>query len=668
MIIGTRILIGSFLCSLVAAPLYAGRLEFPAPTKPGKAKLDRSGETCTLSNNAISVTLHFSSGVPSLAKVENKLTGEIFAPNSPAFSIKMDRIKDIWVADGQPVVSKLEADPKATREGMRYAGRQIASAFRNGPFRVVWKVELRDDSNYVKSHVSLTADKGKSAHLRTVVLFDGELANAKATSTSVKGSPILAGNGDTLFVSVMHPISTSRVVENKAVSARNLRLQLDSEHPFGCDLVLGVTPKGQTRRGFLYFLERERAHPYRFYLHYNSWFDLNIGRPKTRMYEPEAMASIKLMGTELVTKRGVKMDGFVMDDGWDSHTNVWHFHKGFPEGFKNIGNLAKSFGAGIGVWMSPCGGYFETKKARTESGAKMGLEVVGGSFSMSGPNYHKLFVSTASRMMTDYGVNFFKFDGMGGGSGPNIEAVFDVTRELRKINPDVFISATIGTWASPFWLMYADSIWRQKSDFGRFGKGNRREKWITYRDMIVHDHIVEPGPLYPLNSIMFHGVIVSRRSGPAGGPIDPLAFRHEVRAAFGCGSGIQELYITPDMPAPGMWDDLADAAKWSRRNIDTLVDTHWIGGNPGKLEVYGWASWNKSKGVLVLRNPSDKAQTFELDVAKVFELPEGAPTKYKFAPSYKDLEVDPFAAEAGKPVALEIKPLDLLIFTATPAD
>jgi hypothetical protein len=542
---------------------------------------------------------------------------------------------------------------------------EITSAFTNGPFRVVWKAELRDGSNYIKTHVKLMADKTKEAHLRTAVLFNGAL-NATAHSGASRGSPVVAGDGDTIFVAVTHPLSANGVADGKVQAARNVRLQLNNEHPFGCDMALGVMPKGQTRRGFLYFLERERAHPYRFYLHYNSWFDLNIGRPQTRMYEPEAMAAIKLMGTELVTKRGVDMDGFVMDDGWDTHTNVWHFHKGFPDGFKNIGKLAKSFGAGIGVWMSPCGGYFETKKARTESGKKMGLEVCGGSFSMAGPNYHKLFVSVAKDMMINQNVNFFKFDGMGGGSGPNIEAVFDMAKELREVNPDVFISATIGTWPSPFWLMYADSIWRQKSDFGRFGKGCRREMWITYRDMIITDYIIKPGPLYPLNSIMYHGVIVSRRSGPSN-KLLPLSFKHEVRSAFACGSGIQELYITPDMLKPEMWDDLAEAAKWSRKNIDTLVDTHRIGGHPGKLEIYGWASWNKNKGVVALRNPDDKPHTFVLDVAKAFELPEGAPTKYKLTPSFKDLDVEPFVAKAGESIKIEIKPFDILVFNAVPA-
>jgi hypothetical protein len=33
------------------------------------------------------------------------------------------------------------------------------------------------------------------------------------------------------------------------------------------------------RRAFLTYLERERAHPYRTFLHYNSWFDIGFGNP-----------------------------------------------------------------------------------------------------------------------------------------------------------------------------------------------------------------------------------------------------------------------------------------------------------------------------------------------------------------------------------------------------
>ena len=69
---------------------------------------------------------------------------------------------------------------------------------------------------------------------------------------------------------------------------------------------------------------------------------------------------------------------------------------------------------------------------------------------------------------------------------------------------------------------------------------------------------------------------------------------------------------------------LAEAARWSRANADVLVDTHWIGGDPGKLEVYGYASWSPRKGIVMLRNPSDRPQIFSW-TCTAFELPPDAP-------------------------------------------
>ena len=49
--------------------------------------------------------------------------------------------------------------------------------------------------------------------------------------------------------------------------------------------------------------------------------------------------------------------------------------------------------------------------------------------------------------------------------------------------------------------------------------------------------------------------------------------------------------LTPSLLTKPNWDDLDEAAKWSRANADVLKDARWIGGDPAGLEVYGWASW-----------------------------------------------------------------------------
>jgi len=86
---------------------------------------------------------------------------------------------------------------------------------------------------------------------------------------------------------------------------------------------------------------------------------------------------------------------------------------------------------------------------------------------------------------------------------------------------------------------------------------------------------------------------------------------------------------------------LAEAARWSRANADVLVDTHWIGGNPAKLEVYGYAAWMPRKGIVMLRNPDDRPQEFRLDVQPAFQLPAGAGDRFVLK--------SPWAEDASKP-------------------
>ena len=89
---------------------------------------------------------------------------------------------------------------------------------------------------------------------------------------------------------------------------------------------------------------------------------------------------------------------------------------------------------------------------------------------------------------------------------------------------------------------------------------------------------------------------------------------------------------------------------WRRRRSGrartpaVLKDTHWVGGDPRWLQVYGWASWTPEKAILTLRNPSDKAQDFRLDVGQAFELPPGAARRFRAHSPWHD---EAAAADGG---------------------
>jgi hypothetical protein len=271
-------------------------------------------------------------------------------------------------------------------------------------------------------------------------------------------------------------------------------------------------------------------------------------------------------------------------------------------------------------------------------------------------------------------VNQFKFDGTGNASSvypgsafdSDFDAAIHLIGELRTEKPDLYVNLTTGTYPSPFWLRYADSIWRGGSDHDFAGVGTDRQQWITYRDGDTHKHVVQRGPLYPLNSLMLHGLIYAKQAKKL--DTDPgNDFTSEVRAYFGTGTQLQEMYITASLLNQQNWDALAEAAKWSRRNASVLVDTHWIGGDPGKLEVYGWASWSPRKGILVLRNPSDQPQSMAVDVGRAFELPDDAAMQYTARSPWREARGSAaIILQAGREHTFQLAPFEVLTLDAMP--
>jgi len=175
-----------------------------------------------------------------------------------------------------------------------------------------------------------------------------------------------------------------------------------------------------------------------------------------------------------------------------------------------------------------------------------------------------------------------------------------------------------------------------------------------------------------LNSLMLHGLIYAEKVSRGRRKKldrDPHGdFDDELKSYFGSGTHLQEMYVTPALLSAKDWDLLAEAARWSRANADVLVDTHWVGGDPAALEVYGWASWSPRKGILVLRNPSERAQELTLDAGQAFELPVGAARAYAARSPWRD-EAGRGAVRlrAGRPHKFRLAPFEVLTLEASPA-
>ena len=239
--------------------------------------------------------------------------------------------------------------------------------------------------------------------------------------------------------------------------------------------------------------------------------------------------------------------------------------------------------------------------------------------------------------------------------------------DLRAVRPELFVNPTVGTWPSPYWLWYGDTIWRGGTDIGLEGLGSTRQQWLTYRDMTGYRERVRTAPLYPLNSLKFQSVIYAQlgQANRISNGLDDLI--DDIRMAAASGTQLQEFFVTPQMMVPQGWDAAAEAIGWSRRNSDVLVDSHWVGGDPGLGQVYGFASWSPRKGILVLRNPTDEPASIAIDVQTAFELPVGAAGVYAIETVWSDSENR--AEEtltAGKPQTFNLAPFEVLVMEAQP--
>jgi hypothetical protein len=663
------------LGSLPALPLLGRAVfgisppEVHAAEDPAQAKIE--GRRISLANSVVSAEWQISPAGLQFRQIEDRRNGEAITGPAPVFALAL--------ADGSQVVSSLlrllesprieslAAQPRASRFSERLPGRAISATFEDSQrgLSAQWRAILRDGSHYIRQEIEFSATNDRLP-ITKVTMLDLSIAGAQVAG-SVDGSPVTQG---TWFFGFEHPLSQSAVENGRVVCSLQRQLPLEHGRSASYSSVIGVTAAGQLRRDFLRYVERERAHPYRTFLHYNSWYDLGYFTPYD---QAGTLDVIHAFCEELHAKRGVTLDSFLFDDGWDNHKSLWNFNSGFPNGFTPVKAAAAKCNAAPGIWLSPWGGYDGPRKERLTYGKAQGYEENSGGFVLSGPHYFHRFREVCLQMIRDYGINQFKFDGTGNAStvfpgsafDSDFAAMISLIGDLRAAEPDLYINLTTGTYPSPFWLRYADSIWRDGDDHSFAGVGSNRQQWITYRDSATYQYVVRRGPLYPLNSLMLHGMIYARYAEKLSD--DPHHdFPDEIHSYFGTGTQLQEMYVTHSLLSDSDWDTLAEAARWSRRNADTLVDTHWIGGDPAHLEVYGWASWSPRRGIITLRNPDKSPHAFELDVHSAFELPSNASENYVARSPWKNASPTEIRLRTGQPHTFTLQPFEVLTLEATP--
>ncbi len=629
-----------FILFLFCAGVIFGQTVYPGPPI-GNPVIQLSQGHILVQNNILSAQWTIKDKTLRVQTFQNKETGQqIGWNNTPWFSIQLHD-GEILTSNGfriltTPQIRKIKGISSSVKKSGKENGEEISADIYSSKahLKIHWKVILKDHSNYLRQEFTLIPESPLSVD-RITLLEMPENSGMKPDGI-VAGSPWVNMNKG-IFMGFEYPLCHFAVKGNEAVSFMEANTPLVPNSPVSYTTAWGVSPKGQMRRAFLYYIEQERAVPYREFLHFNSWFN-SYG---AKLNEKECMDWIRTFGDSLIEKRHTPMQAFLFDDGWDNNKTLWEFNSGFPDGFSNMETLVKKYHSTLGVWMSPFGGYGEDKAQRIRYGLAQNppFETNENGFSLAGPVYFNRFSHVMENFVKQYGISIFKIDGVGQGDNAigsdlsynsDIEALLRLVDSVRVISPSIYFSLTTGTWASPYWLYYGDAIWRSGGDTGFAGTGTTRQQWITYRDGEAYQNIVEKGPLYPLNSLMYHGICIADHGRPATFDMKDQDISDDIWSFFSSGTGLQELYINPHELSSKIWDMLAHAIHWAKANAKTLVDVHWIGGDPEKGEVYGRAAWSPEKGIISLRNPTAEVKHFHVDVTKVLEIPKGYPQVYNF--------------------------------------
>ncbi|HKF53597.1 MAG TPA: hypothetical protein VKB26_14880, partial [Candidatus Acidoferrales bacterium] len=228
------------------------------------------GSKISLVNESITAEWNISSTGLQLMQIQDRRNNQAIDGPAPVFSLTFANGSQIISSAMRivvhPQIEILSAQPRAARYSERVSGRSVSATFEDAQhgLRAQWRAILRENSHYIRQEIEFSAMKDRLP-ITEVVMLDLAVADAEV-SGAVKGSPVTSG---AWFFGFEHPLSESSATNGRLRCTLARQLPLEHDRSASYSSVVGVTATGQLRRDFLRYIERERAHPYRTFLHYN---------------------------------------------------------------------------------------------------------------------------------------------------------------------------------------------------------------------------------------------------------------------------------------------------------------------------------------------------------------------------------------------------------------
>lgn len=563
------------------------------------------------------------------------------------------------------------------------------------PFEMLITYCLQPESFYLRRRIGIRETEGKGLHfLRWIWPCWGEISgDLSLLKSGGFGQPaaLFVGEGGAFF-GLEYPTAENIL---KMSSAGKVELRCGQEigekiHSSWVKsewAVVGLSPNVYVKQWFWKYVDRIRVAPLKPYLLYNSWYDLRspemVKDPLRDMTEENVLRTVASFKERLIEERGLHLDAFVLDDGWDIYRSDWVMNPDqFPNGLAPVKKALEDMGTKLGIWLGPIGGY-SYREQRVGWMKANGYEVVGDQMCVAGKLYHRLLKKRLVDFIRSEGVSYYKWDGIqftcneaGHGHLPDIysrravmESVVDLCQSVRAENPDIFLNITSGTWLSPWWLKYANTIWMQGYDYGysNVPSISRRDRAMTYRDSVLYDDLERFDFWFPIANLMTHGIIKGHLQ-LLGGELEPLEkFSHNALLYFARGISMWELYISPDYLTEEEWDILAQAIRWTKDRFSTLCSTEMIGGDPEQREAYGYVHFSGKKGLVAVRNPFIEPQTVRLHLSESLGL-DGDAEGLVLERVYPTLWISPQVYAAGSSMEIPLQGYETAIYEIYPLE
>jgi hypothetical protein len=405
--------------------------------------------------------------------------------------------------------------------------------------------------------------------------------------------------------------------------------------------VVGVSEPGRVREAFLHYIDDIRLTPPRLVACYNSWWTLPL-----KIRNTELVALARELKAKLYDSNGVFFDIFTIDEGWANPQSIWQLDfEALPNGLADVRSVVEAAGGKLGLWISPSGVY--PRSLDYKWAEKNGLVVLWAGpghwhrtgVSLADPRYRLRTKQQLQDLIRDYGLAHVKYDGfiareervhhdlLAGDDSvePLARYALELIKASKEANPDLVTEPTflnsLANYISPWILRYADVVWANAGGDCPRGLGpapDYREAHTNAREYYIFSSLDEIW--LPQNAVQYFDIV---HCDPGGG------FANHAAMAFGRGRFFIATYVNPLFMTGEDWRIFAGLLRWARANQDLLRNTTVLRSRVERGEPYAYGHWLGSRGLIVVRNPSNESKEYLLELRKT-----GAPAALEDAVCY----------------------------------